>query len=81
MLAPLAFGFPGGVELLVVLFVSLLLFSPLVALVYLMLFRRQVESVDEDRLADHESEVAEMRTRLDAETGDDDGEADDADPE
>lgn len=55
---------PGGVELAVVLVVSLLLFSPLVALAYVVLFRPD-DDATEERVADLEAEVADLRERLD----------------
>ena len=63
MALPLLVGAPGAMELLVVLLVSLLLFSPLVALAYVTLFRP--DRVDESRLDDLETEVSRLRARLD----------------
>lgn len=55
---------PGGLELAVILVVSLLLFSPLVALAYVLLFRPDRDDTEE-RVADLEAEVADLRERLD----------------
>jgi hypothetical protein len=69
---------PGGVEIAIVLFVSLLLFSPIVALAYLVLFRPDREADETaDRVDDLEAEVADLRDRLDdAEAGGAAGDAD-----
>lgn len=64
---------PGGVEVAIILFVSLLLFSPVVALAYLVLFRPDREDdATADRVDELEAEVAELRERLESETGDGD---------
>lgn len=73
---PSVVGAPGGVELLVVLLVSLVLFSPLLALVYLLLFRERASGTDE-RVAELESEVADLRERLDARADDEGSGTDD----
>lgn len=66
---------PGGVEVAIILVISLLLFSPVVALAYLVLFRPdRGDDATADRVDELEAEVADLRERLESETpdGDDD---------
>jgi hypothetical protein len=75
---------PGGVELAVVLLVSLLLFSPLVALAYVVLFRPDDATEERiaglrERLDDGDAtDPSDDDTRDDADGGDD-GRRDDRD--
>lgn len=58
---------PGGVEVAIILLISLLLFSPVVALAYLVLFRPDKDGdATADRVDELEAEVADLRERLDA---------------
>lgn len=70
-LPPLLFaGFPGGIELVVVFFVIFVLFGVpatlLVALGYKHV-RENASGKTQDRVAELEAEVAELRQRLEAE--------------
>lgn len=68
---PLLFaGIPGGIELVVVLFVFFVLFGVPATLLLVLGFRHvtdQARSEREDRLAELEAEVSELRDRLEAE--------------
>lgn len=69
--APLVVGFPGGMELLVIVLVAILVFGPLVTVAVLGYgYLTREERADEERearLAALESEVENLRARLDDE--------------
>ncbi len=61
---------PGGVEVAIILLISLFLFSPIVALAYLVLFRPDREDdATADRVDELEAEVEQLRERLETADG------------